>query len=298
MRTSAFSDLLVPGIKKIIMGAAKERPLTYRRWMNVETSEKSFEDDFVMAGLGTVPIKGEGEPTEFDDYKAGDTRRYTHDEWSLGFAITEIMREDNLYKKETELMARTLWRSMRNRIEVQAYSVPNNGFGTTMTTWDGLSLFNTAHTLVRGGTQANRPAVELDLDVANLQAAIEDFRDWVDDDGMQVDLEPRLIMTNTVGRWMCREILQSPKKPHTQNNEINALMADDIDYLDTPFLTDTDAWYLLAAPSDHFCKFMWRRQPRMKNWDDEDTGNANFAISARFSVGATHPLGIWGTQGA
>ncbi len=298
MRTSNFSDLLVPGINKILLMWAKKRPITCTQWLRVESSDRSYEDDLVMAGVGSVPQKDEGDPIAFSDFMNGDTRRFTHDEWALGFAVTEIMREDNQYKKETELFTEALYKSMRNRVEVQGYGVLNNGFGTTMTTWDGLSLFNTAHTLVRGGTQANRPTVEADLDVSSLQAAIETCRNWTDDEGQYVDIEPRKILVNTNGRWMCREILQSPKKPHTLNNEINAILEDDLSYMDTPFLTDTDAWFLLTDPSDHQLKLFWRRKPRLKSWDDEDTGNANFAISSRFSVGATHHLGAYGTQGA
>jgi len=42
--------------------------------------------------------------------------------------------------------------------QVKAAAILNNGFSSAVTYGDGVSLFSTAHPLVSGGTNSNRPA--------------------------------------------------------------------------------------------------------------------------------------------
>lgn len=97
MRTAGFSSLLSPGLFRVLVGHKKRKPLTYRQWMNVETSKKNFEDDYVMTTLGAMPLKGEGVTVPLDDPTNAGTRRYTHDAFQLGYAVSREMRQDNLY---------------------------------------------------------------------------------------------------------------------------------------------------------------------------------------------------------
>lgn len=298
MRTTGFAPLLSPGLHKIFQGHLKRKPLTYRQWMNVQTSDMAFEDDYVISGTGPVPLKQESVTTALDDPNEGDTRRYTHDPYALGYSISRELKDDDLYGAAKKA-SRALADSVSQRIQVASFGVLNNGFTTTVATWDALALFSTVHTLAKsGGTQANRPAAEIDLDLSGLQTASDAIANMVGHEGFPLNLSGRLLICHNNSRWMARELTESELKPHTVNNEINAILGEGIQYLASPFITDTDSWFLLCPPDDHSLTFFWRKKPIYESWDDPSTGDTTNQVYMRLSAGATDHFGIYGTQGA
>lgn len=295
-RTTTFSALLAPGLHKVFQFWMKQRPPVYREFLNVETSDRNYEEELPVSGVGGVVAKAEGSGVTYSEPVQGTARRYTHQGYGLGFRVTREMRDDDLYNVMNR-MPKALSKSMGSRVNVDSFSVLNSGFDTTITTYDALSLFNTAHTLLRGGTQANRPTTEADLSLTSLQAAIETFRLWTDEDGHRADLYPKMLIVPVQSRWLASELLESELKPGTANNEINALVDQGIKWMDSPYITDTDSWFMLSDKSDHRLMWWWRTQPEFENSDDFDSGDAKYKIFARYAFGATHPWGAYGTQG-
>lgn len=298
MRTAGFSALLSPGLFRIFQGHKKRKPLTYRQWMNVKTSKKNFEDDYVMTGLGPVPLKQQGVTISLDDPISAGTRRYTHDAYALGMAVSREMKDDDLYGAASK-GTKALVDSVNQRIQVATFGVLNNGFSATGTlTWNAQTLFNTAHVLAKtGGTQANRPTAEVDLDLSALQTASDNIANMVGHEGFPLNLQGKLLICHTNNRWMARELTESELKPHTTNNEINALLAEGISFLATPFITDTDSWFFATPPDDHSLTHIWRMQPQWETWDDPPTGDTTYQVYMRISDGATDHFGVYGTQG-
>ena len=175
MKTGAFSALLAPGLRHIFFEKYSAYPDEHAQVFNIGTSERAYEEDTKLAGLGVIIKKGEGEATTFQDPIMGALRRYTHSAFSLGFRVTREMYDDDLYDV-VKRMASALGRSVHQGIQVNAFDVINNGFVTTNNVgFDSLALFSTAHTVLQGGTQSNRPTVDADLSVTSLQAAVENF---------------------------------------------------------------------------------------------------------------------------
>jgi len=64
-------------------------------------------------------------------------------------------------------------------------------------------------------------------------------------------------------------------------------------------MTDTDAWVLLAEKSNHMLKFFWRVKPgALRKGTDFDSTNLKHLQRMRFSVGYSHWMGTYGSQGA
>ena len=96
-KTSGFSALLAPGLRKVYFDEYKRRPSEYTTMFNILTSERAYEDDYELSMLGgAFPAKPEGTSIEFVDPLTGNTNRYTHTTFGLGFRITEEMFEDDL----------------------------------------------------------------------------------------------------------------------------------------------------------------------------------------------------------
>ena len=64
-----------------------------------ESSDRAFEEEVMLGGFSTAPIKAEGAAINFDDAQETYTARYTHETIALAFSITEEAIEDNLYDR-------------------------------------------------------------------------------------------------------------------------------------------------------------------------------------------------------
>lgn len=299
--TGQFSQLLAPGLRKIFFQHLKERPPQYSQIFNVNSSSRAYEEDLEISGLGTMPQKPEGNSIQYQDPVQGGKKRYTHISFGLGFRVTVEMYEDDLYGP-MKRMTRELSKAGRNVREVRSFNVLNNGFTTEF----GFpkfgvneALISTAHTLIGGGTLANRSAVDADLGVASLEAAILLFDNLTDEDGIPIVIKPKWVIVPPALKQVAREILGSEFRPYTANNEINAVVQNDtLSDMVVNYLADSDSWFVLADKSDHDLNFFERAAMRFQNGDDFDTGDAKFKAFQRFSVGAGEWRGIFGSLGA
>lgn len=303
-----FADLLAPGLRKIFFDDYNNRLSEWERIFNVETTNRKYEDDYQMGGLGKMPQKAEGQSITYDDPLSGKTLRYIPLSWGLGFRVTYEAYKDDLYGVLGKRMTMQLSKAAKWAQEVHAWGVLNDGFadsglasGTTRcNTFDGISLFNVAHTRLDGGSQANRSSTDADLSISSLQAGIDLFEGWTDERGMPMICQPKLLVIPYQSKWVAKEILHSDGKPYTAGNEINALKDEGLDFMVSHWLTDStnDSWFLLADKSEHSLNWFWREKPIVSSADDFDTGDAKNKCYQRFIAGVSNWVGCFGSQGA
>lgn len=299
-RSSGFSNLLAPELSNVFFNKYKQWADEYSAVFNVESSTRAYEEDVEVAGLGQLVSKAEGTAITYDDPYQSGRKRYTHATFGLGFRVTDELYNDDLYgiiKK----MPQDLARSAHQTIEVQGANVINNAFNTTLQTGlDGSALISTTHANVKGsgGPYSNRLSTDADLSVTSLQSAIILMETTTDDRDLNLQIKPKILLITPSQKWIARELLRSEYKPHTADNEINALKEEDLSYTVNHYLTDTNAWFLLADKADHYLKFYWRQKLKFDNDDDFDTGDAKFKATMRLSVGFTNWRGIVGTSGS
>jgi hypothetical protein len=299
-RTNGFSNLIAPGLSEVFFNKYKQWPWEYTSIFNVEDSKQAYEEDIEVAALGQLVQKGEGTPIAYDDPFQSGRKRYTHTTFGLGFRVTHELYEDDLYGV-IKKMPQALARSAQQTIEVQAANVLNNAFNTTLGVGlDGASLISTAHPNSKGtgGPYSNRLTTDADLSVTSLQQLIQLMETMTDDRDINLMVKPKLLVITPSQKWMARELLQSEYKPHTADNEINALKEEGLQYMVSHFATDTNAVFLLGDKSDHYLKFYWRQKLQFDNDDDFDTGDAKFKATMRFAAGFTSWRGICGTSGS
>ncbi len=295
---SDWPEHVKPGARKAFHNEYPQLPAEYPRYFNIETSSRATEFDLVSAGLGTAATVSEGQEIPLDQPIYRGKVTYTHLKYGLGYEATEELKEDDLYKKIVPAASRDLARSMRDTEETQAATVYNLAF-TTQQAYDGVSLIDVAHPGAGGGAdQANQPATDIDISVPALQAALERAMLMQDDRGLRIKIQYSQLVHHPNNFWLVREILQSDKKPFTSNNEPNIVGQQGIEPSTWRYLTDTDAWFLLASKGQHMINFFWRRQPRFRDVFDERAEVLQFLTSMRFSFGATDWRGIDGSTGA
>jgi hypothetical protein len=303
--TGGFSALLAPGLMDVAFNEIDAQQPQWPSVFNTDTSERAYEEDLKVAGLGSMVPKPEGTNTSFDDPLIGDSKRYTHASYGLGFRITREMYDDDLYSIMNQ-MSSELGRAAAYKIEVDAWSTLNNAFSSSFTGWDALSLCNTAHTRLDGGTViANKPSSDVDFGYTAYQSALDFYNTLKDDRGRPQIMSPALLIIDPTFKWIAKEVLGSEYKPYTANNEINPLKGeiDENGFLTCRYLTDADSWFLCSPPKKtkksggHDMRFIWRTKPEMANADDFLSGDALYKIFTRYSMGFSEWRGVYGSSG-
>lgn len=294
----SFGPLLTPGLFGIFYDELQITKSVHDKWVNVETSKRAWEDEYKVAGLGRMVQKFEGGVYTMDEPISGDTRRYIHITYGLGFRVTEEMYEDDLYGVMNR-MSKELAKAARYNKEVIAASILNNAFDSNYTGFDGVELCGTHPNLGNASTQANEPSSPADFGLLPLQAAIEAFESWTDDRGFIIDITPKMLVHATGDIWEAGEVLESEYVPDTADNNKNIVRSK---YGITPFhykfLTDSYAWFLLGDKSDHDCKMFVRKDTTFNDSDDPFTGDMIYTARQRLSAGFGDWRGVYGSDGA
>lgn len=296
MVRGAFSNVLVPGFRKVLFETYREKPTEASRWIHMESSKRAYEEDFNMAGFGTLPAKPEAGSIIYQDIAQGNVKRYIFNTYGLGFRITQELMEDDLYGIFGNKMSKALGRSARNNFEVVATSVLNNAFDTTFNGYTaGEALISTSHANLRGGTQSNRPAQDADLGLLALQAGLENFHGMTDESGLPIMYTPKWLVFSIGDYWIANQLLKSAYLPGSSLNDINQVSNENLQPMLSHYLSDSDAWFLLA--DNHDLNYFDRRAPTFSNTDDFDTGDAKFKLTRRSGAGFGDWRGVYGSTG-
>ena len=264
-----------------------------------ETSDRSFEEETKLSGFGAAPTKSEGGAIEYDNAQEAFTARYTHETVAMGFAITEEAIEDNLYDSLSARYTKALARAMAYTKQVKAASLLNGAF-TGTTYGDGQTLCSTAHPLVSGGTNSNRPAVGADLNETSLEAAVIQIGQWTDERGLKIATQPKKLIIPSDLQFVATRLLETEGRVGTADNDINALSNNGSvpgGYTVNHYLTEPNAWFLTTDIPNGMKHFV--RAKMATSMDaDFDTGNSRYKARERYSFGVSDPLGIFGSPGA
>ena len=290
----AFAQLLAPGLYSIIYEDLAMHAEEYSQLFNIYPSTRAYEEDQLIAGLGSVPIKPEGTQIQLDEPIQGGSIRYTHVSYGLGFQVTREMWDDDQYGI-MQRVSQDYAGSIRQTVEATFAGILNLSF-TTTTTIDGVSLINTAHPLLGGGTYSNKSATSAALSTTGMQEQILLFEKMVNERGLIKRMVPKELWIPVDLQFKTGEILHSAYKPYTGTNEVN-VMQGRFEPKVNHYFTSTTAWWIVAERREQTLKGYWRTQPQFDSQDDFFTKGANFSTYFRFSAGVTYWHGITGSPG-
>ena len=291
---------LLPGLNALFGLEYARYGEEHKEIYETETSERSFEEETKLSGFSAAPVKNEGSAIAYDNAQEAWTARYTHETIALGFSLTEEAIEDNLYDSLSSRYTKGLARAMAYTKQIKAAATLNNGFSSAVTYGDGQPLFSTAHPLVSGGTNSNRPSVNSDLNETSLENAVIQIAAWTDERGLLIAAKPKKLVIPPALQFTATRLLQTELRVATADNDVNALkMLGSIPegYAINHFLTDTNAWFLTTDVPNGMKHFV--RIPLQNSMDgDFDTGNVRYKSRERYSFGWSDPLGMYGSAGA
>ena len=293
-------------LKELLPGLNALYGLEYEKYENehseiyeTETSDRSFEEEVKLSGFGAAPVKAEGAAISYDNAQEHYTARYNHETVAMGFSITEEAMEDNLYDSLSARYTKALARAMAYTKQTKAAALLNTGF-SSFNSGDGVTLFATNHPTVGGGTNANKLAINADLNETSLEQAVIDIAAFTDERGLLIAARPRKLIVPPALMFVATRLLQTELRTGTADNDTNALRSNGSipeGYRVNHYLTDTDAFFITTDIPNGMKHFV--RTPMATAMDgDFDTGNVRYKARERYSFGVSDPLGIFGSPGA
>jgi hypothetical protein len=293
-------------LKELLPGLNALFGLEYKRYEDEseglyekENSDRSFEEEVKLSGFGAAPVKAENMPIIYDQAQEAWSARFTHETIAMGFSITEEAIEDQLYDKLSGRYTKALARSMAYTKQIKAAAPFNNGFSSYLT-GDGVALFSTAHPLVSGGTNSNKPTTGADLNETSLEAALIQIAAWTDERGLLIAARGKKLVIPPALMFVATRLLEGDLQTGTADNTINAIKKTGAlpgGFQVNHFLTDTNAWFLVTDVPNG-AKHFERAPLRTGMENDFETGNSKFKARARYSFGVSDPLGLYGSPGS
>jgi len=290
---------LLPGLNALFGLEYDRYGEEWKELFEVESSDRSFEEEQKLSGFGAAPVKNEGSAISYDTAQEAWSTRYTHETIALGFSLTEEAVEDNLYDSLSARYTKALARAMSYTKEVKGANILNNGFNSNYAGGDGKELFSNAHPLVNGSTLSNVPSTPTDLNETSLENAVIQISLWTDERGLLIAAKPKKLVIPPALQFIATRLLETQLRVGTTDNDVNAIVNNGSipgGYTINHFLTDTNAWFLQTDVPNGMKHFV--RSALATSMDsDFDTGNARYKARERYSYGWSDPLAMFGSQG-
>lgn len=280
----------------------RQNPESYKQLATVEKATAGHVDLARFSGLGRFQVKQEGVPVSYDIPVQGARMRITHSTYGLGTAMTHEAVEDSRFDvldRQTEALSR----SALDHRERLFWDLLNDSFaGNTHVGIDNLSIVNTAHTMLKpmtaGQVLSNQITPFVPLSTEGLESAIIVLRTQLSEEGHQIgqDLSPRNLVVPTELMHLAHNIIDAKGRPDTTNTyDINTISRFGLNVVDSPYLTDEQAWWLMADKEKNGLVWNNRESYSMSNNTDPDTGDRKWRAWYRASVMNRQWQGIVGT---
>lgn len=300
--TGSIPKALWPGLREIFGMGYDKHATTYPMLFDTVTSDKAYEEYQQVTGFGLGQFKPQGTSISYDSQQQGFTTRLTNAAYALGYIVTHEEIKDNLYKKITAQRTGALAFSMAQCKEQVMHLIYNRAFTSGYVGADGVTLANTAHPNVSGGTYANTPTVASDLSEASLEDALIAIKGFQDDKGLFINVKATKLVVPRQEEWNALRLTKSVYQPGTANNDINATnYANAIPggTVVSVYLTSPHAWFLRtdAGGDGHGMIYQERESIEFFNDNEFDTRNFKAGAYERYTGGWDDPRGIWANNG-
>jgi len=290
---------LEPGLNALFGLEYKNYENEHTQIYAIETSDRAFEEEVMLSGFDSAPVKTEGAGVAYDQAQEVYTARYTHETIALAFSLTEEAVEDNLYASLAARYTKALARSMANTKQIKAAAILNGAF-TTSIGGDGKPLCADDHPTLSGPVLRNELSTPADLSETSLEQALIDISAFTDERGLKIAVQGIKLIIPKELQFTADRIMKSTLRVGTADNDINAIKNMGMipqGYRVNHYLTDPEAFFIMTdAPNG--MKMFQRVSMKTGFEGDFDTGNVRYKARERYSFGFSDPRGVFGSPGA
>lgn len=246
-----WAELLEPGLREIfftsygVLAAASRIPMLFR----VMGSGKVAEHFLGAGGFGDwQAYQGS---LEYDENDQGYKTTLTHAEYARGFPVERKLVDDDMYNVINERPEGLAMSAQRTR-EKHGASVFNNAFSGTFTGGDSVSLCNDSHPYSPSNATVQDNAGSSPLTYANVVTTRRLMREYKDDRGELVPINPDTILVpaeldetaNRIVNTMNGVALQIPDQTNFADNFVARIGMNVIIW---DYLTDANNWFVIDS---------------------------------------------------
>ena len=298
---SGISYLISKDYDKIFYDNFMAETPQFNEIMNIIPSKDSYNKFAGFTGTGLVPKKTEGVNAIFATPSQKFAKTFTPDTFSLGIRITKEAFDDDRsgnLRKCPEMLGKSARATIETDIAVMLLDRMQTA---AYTGGDGKVLSATDHPLYGSSsttTYSNRPTTNVDLSVSAIEAAIPALRSTVNDDGIPTGLRAKYLVCHPDNWATVIQLLQNQEKAGTANRDTNAIKTLGLIPILLDYATDTDAWAIITAKSDHQLMLVMREAVNTKSYPAPDnTDDAIYRVRFRKTEGWVSALGFYGSAG-
>lgn len=299
-----FTEDALPALEELFLSTYNQHPMVRDQIFKKEMTQKDIWQYSEIHDMPLFSETPEGTEYTFGRPKQGYDKTLKPVKFGSGFSISEETVDDGNISYVGD-MVRKLARSARESKEVTGMNVINNGFSTE-TTADGVALFSNSHTLPSGGTYDNLAAAADISDTAlrNMRSQFE--TEWTGDTGIKELIQPRVVLVHSDNRLLANELLDSQLRVNDVSsdngptNSMNGLSREGLMVISSPHITDTNSYYMIAAPDETGLRIISRSELETKAAGPDAgfmTDSILYKARYREKVGAVHAKGIIGSAG-
>lgn len=290
-----FGTAALPALDQIFFDEYDQAEDVRSKLFQIESTDRELVQTTEMTSLGLFTATAEGEIANQDSFNQGYSKNFSVNKYAKRIGISEEMMDDDRWSLCAK-MVKSLARSAKETKNLLAMNILNNAFSAEKSA-DGVAIISASHPS-EVGNQSNTLASAADLAVASLKEAETVFRNMKDSRGKRLLIKPKYLLVSESDRHAAIEIVQSPYKSGSADNNINSIGADGgLTVISSPYLTDTDAWFLLSDPMEHGLKIFERQALSTKTHADDSAGVLYYIAKFREALGCDKWRGIVGTAG-
>ena len=304
---SMIPKSLVPGVHEFVGMAYGETPEEHLPLYEILKSNRAWEEEVMLSGMGSAQVKHEGQAVGFDDIQETYASRYIQETIAIGFAVTKEAFDDDLYDNLARAKAQELGRAMADTKQVKAAATFNRAFSASYVGGDGVALISDAHPTGSGVDFDNKSTAEFS------ESALEDaciaISKFTNDRGILISARPMSIHLPAELQFVADKILRSDLTTVTSTfgtdgitnqNKVNSIKGmgkfPGGVHVNLRF-TDPAAWFIKTSVPNGTKMFV---REALSGSEDVDfvTDNMLFKFRERYCFGWTDPRAWYGSEGS
>lgn len=296
--TGNHPKALWPGVRAWFGRAYDEYSPQYTDLVDVETSDKNYEEEVESTGFGLAKVKPQGGSINYDTDRQGFTKRYTHVVYGIGYIVTEEELDDNQYEEVSKQRAPDLAFSLRQTKENVVANMYNRAFNSSYKGGDNKEWVAPDHP-THYGNQSNELATPADLSEAAIEDMVTQIQLARNARGFRIQIQPVSLHIPVNLQWEAHRILKSVLQSNSAENNINVLKATNAlpgGVKTNQYFSSTSAWFIRTNVK-RGPRLFQRKAVKFMRDSDFDTSNAKAKATERYGIGWSEWRSLYGTPG-
>ncbi len=289
-----FQDFLLPILRDIFSKHIGTMTDFIPTFYTVEKSTKAQEFNHGLGSMGLMkPWDESGGQVYYDTVRRGFKATYTHGKESIGLPIERELLEDTQYdeiKSKTKAITDSVYYSR------QLHAVKPFNEALSLIGPDGKALCATDHPVSPqdSATTWSNYSTGRTLTPDNVERTRNDMKEWTDDQGNLLLINPDMLIVNKADRKAAKIIADTDNEPFTTDYGVN-IWKGSLDVVEYDFLSP-GMWFMVDKNRmKRFLKWYERRKATIeKDKENFDTEVLRYKAVARFSYGWDDASFIYG----